>query len=217
MLFESGDLNANTNSSYPKTHTIWEVFVNNGSHQNSSLSVYAICAKQTSSWGIRSRLFTDSTTGTTFGAAQCPKTTQILGGGVFSPSISLGENVGNEWPQVTGQGITKTSKWRVRMTSQNNGGSTFHVYAICGTTPGYKLVKGPATTIPTMRQTSAEASCPAPRVPLSGGAQFNGAQSPFLNMNSTLPIPSKSSWLTWQSNGGASDRTVIPYAICAGT
>jgi hypothetical protein len=211
----SGELDANLNSSYPFTHTSWAVWVNNATHRATTLIVYAICAKKTPSWSIRSVPFNDSTTGSTYGEAPCPSTTRVLGGGVYSSSISLGENVAGSWPGVSRHGLAQDWKWRVQMTSRMHGGSMFRVYAICGRTPGYRIAKGAAVTAPAMQEAFANATCPSPRVPLSGGVQAAGADAEPLNMNSTLPVLG-TSWRSWENNGSSVTRTLTPYVVCAG-
>jgi hypothetical protein len=203
-------LNANVNSSYPLNRATWAAWVNNGSLSDTALTVYAICAKQTLTWSLRSVVYNDSSTGSTFGEATCPSTSRVLGGGVYSASASLGENVASSWPVVSGQGTAKRWRWRVRMTSQNLGGSTFRVYAVCGSTPGYTIVKGPA-----MNESLAEATCPSPRVPLSGGAQAGGSHELLLTMNTTVPALG-TSWRTYENNAASTDRTATPYVVCAG-
>jgi hypothetical protein len=210
-------LNANLNSSYPLNHTTWAAWANNGSLDDTELTVYAVCAKQTLSWSMRSVTYNDSSTGSTFGEARCPGTAKVLGGGVYSASASLGENVASSWPAVSGQGAAKAWRWRVRMTDQNPvSGTTFRVYSVCGATPGYKIVKGAAATAHAMNESLAEVTCPSPRVPLSGGVQAGGSHALLLSMNTTLPTLA-TNWRTYENNAGSTDLTLTPYAVCAGT
>src|SRR5262249_35253528 len=156
VALDSGDLNANLNSSYPLDDTTWAAYVNNGSQQDSFLSVYAICAKQTDSWSIYSAVYNETQTGSSNGHGVVPGGTRGLGAGVFSSSMSLGEDLAESWPGVHGRGLGKRWSWHIRMTSGNLGGATFRVYAVCGSPRGYRIVKGASADVPTMRETSGD-------------------------------------------------------------
>jgi hypothetical protein len=204
----STSTNVNINSSFPPTTGSpgWAADLNNASGAAVTFSVYAVCANAPKKYTIADGFFDNPSGLESTGSAACPAKTVLLGGGSVASSLLTSVNINSTLPSGNG--------WQ---TDMNNGGAdsdTFLVYAICGKKPkGYTVVSGTATVNGAGLQTPAEAVCPAPTVPLSGGAHSSLA-SVIVNLNSSAPVTG--GWLVYEDNASASSGTVTPYAICAG-
>jgi hypothetical protein len=140
------------------------------------------------------------------GSATCPAGTVVWGGGV---AFSGGSN-----PSLTVNTFQPagSSGWEARV---NNTGATtvqFVVDAVCANKPaGYKLVfktvDNPANT-----QSHATATCPSPKVLLSGGTLSTSDQVPAI-LTSAWP-KSSAQFTGYMLNGTATDQKFTVLAIC---
>jgi hypothetical protein len=137
----------------------------------------------------------------------CPAGTVVWGGGVaFLGGSNPNLNVNTSQP-------AGSSGWEARV---NNSGTTtvqFRVDVICADKPaGYKIVFKTVDNPPNT-QSHATATCPSPKVVLSGGTLSTSDQVPAI-LTSAWP-KSSTQFTGYMLNGTATDQQFTVLAICA--
>jgi hypothetical protein len=205
VVISSRSLHANINSSFPAGTDRWIGDVNNRSGAGTTFAVYAVCANRNTGYSVHTVTTIVPSHGQFWALATCPTGSRILGGGGSSSSTSTTVNMNSSYPYQNG--------WIVY---ENNGLShttKVTAYAICGRANGRQVVAGPAVANPAGTQTEATVQCPAPKVPISGGAESSGFNG--VNLNTTTPSPT--GWISFENNATTGFQTVTPHVICAGT
>jgi hypothetical protein len=197
--------NININSSFP-SGTSWFADINNVSGSSDTFSVYAVCANALRKYQIvESSPFANPADTQSSGSVTCPGRTVPLGGGALSQSGSVAVNMNTTIPFGRG--------WRTDMNNNTTPATTFEVFAVCARQPrNYTVVTGTPVTNPGFTQTLATATCPAPTVPLGGGA-FSGSSSPAVDLNTTFP--SGNNWDVYEDNTAIGSTSLTAYAVCA--
>ena len=209
VVISSGSTGANVASSFPY-RTTWIGDVTNASGADTTFQVYAVCAKPKSGYALVATFGVTNPAGSqTRGTASCPTGTKVLGGGVYSATVSLGVNINSSFPNQNG--------WAVDMNNATSSTDTFDVYAVCSkysskTPPGYAVVIGTTQGNVSGTQSQADAICPAGESPLGGGG-YSDSLSTSTNMNSTFPIGSQ--WGVFENNGSSFDSSITAVVICA--
>jgi hypothetical protein len=208
-LEDTGDLNINISSSYPNKTRGWVVRMNNGSLDDSSMTVWAVCVHRpttnftvvTTQWVA----FKDRPDGT---SVNCPSGV-VVGGGVLMAAHATSVNVNSSYPP-------STTAWSVIVNNDSPHDDYFFVYAVCRNTEprGYSIQQGAPTNVPVGSDTLVSASCPGAAVPLGGGVSDGGAEYRGANLNSSYP--DGQAWSNHYNNVGT-DAPVTPYVICAGS
>ena len=139
-------------------------------------------------------------------SAACPPGTVVWGGGVFfvggsGPSLTVNTS------QSSGSGV-----WETRVNNTGTTTAQFRVDAICANKPtGYQLVFQTVDNPPNT-QAHATATCPSPKVVLSGGTLSTSDQVAAL-LTSAWPR-SSAKFTGYEFNGTATDAKLTVTAIC---
>ena len=211
VLFGSSDLAASVNSSRPyQTTKGWEAWVNNGSADDTTFAVWAVCAKKPAGYAVVKHAVTNRKGEQTFGSAACAGTKVELGGGVFSSSRNLSVNINSTYPGSAFQGFRG---WVAYMNNASAANAKMTVYSICAkpVIPGYEVLLGPATANPDGGQTLASQVCTAGKVPVGGGISSDSA-SLLVTLNSTAP--SSDGWIGFENNASGAGTTMNALVIC---
>jgi hypothetical protein len=95
----------NLNGSFPASShrtSIWDVYENNASTSNFSVTAVAICGKKPRGYSVNASSPVDNPSGTdTEVAAACPNGAYVVGGGLSSSSFSTAVNLNSTKPNVT--------------------------------------------------------------------------------------------------------------------
>ncbi len=144
----------------------------------------------------------------TSGSVTCPGKKVPLGGGVTIASSNVNANINSSYPSG--------KNWVVNVNNATASAAGFTVYAICANKPkGYQVVYASAKVDPAGLQSEAFVTCPAAKVPWSGGV-FSTSGSLGVNVNSSYPTGDTSRvWNVYMNNSTGSDTSFIPYAVCA--
>jgi hypothetical protein len=127
-LSTSGTTVVNLGSDFPSGQNSWEIYVNNASGVDASVTVYQICAKNTSKllFVIQSTPGLLDAAGTEQSETQfCPSGWSVLGGGVQSNTGLTSVNINSTFPGV--------GAWRVFENNASGFNVNLTVYADCGT------------------------------------------------------------------------------------
>ncbi len=135
-----------------------------------------------------------------------------------APGVVWGGGVSNHVDSPTGVSISITSPtgtlgWIGRENNPTGQDTALDVTGICADKPaGYKIVKE-AVNAPVGTQRTATATCPAPTVLLSGGAD-SATSSPLSQITSAAPT-SSTTFTGYISNGSSAAVKLQVFAICA--
>jgi hypothetical protein len=194
----------NVASSFPSQNT-WVVDVDNAGG-TSSFEVVAVCARQPHDYSIVTGATTLVAAGTqNASVVSCPAGSRPLGGGGAVGAFNTTTNLNSSFPVANG--------WRVDVNNRASGPEFFSAIVVCGTLKGYQVVSGDQFETTPFSVTRGSATCPAPTVPIGGGV-FGNADTDT-DINETLPIAND--WVSFMGNGGPSNGTAAPFAVCAGS
>jgi hypothetical protein len=143
----------------------------------------------------------------TFGKANCPRGTVVLGGGGYidSGSVATGLN---------GSFAFGPRTWEVIANNFSGAATTFNVYAVCAKRPkDYKQVTGSLVSNPAGDQDSGTENCPAGDVVLNGGT-FGDDPGFSVGMASSYPS-GPASWTAAVSNFSGRNSEFEVFAVCA--
>src|SRR5262249_52490570 len=104
--------------------------------------------------------------------------------------------------------------WTVQENNATPDPTTFAVLAVCASLKGYTVVPGPFRSNRAGDETFLPASCPAPLVPVGGGA-FSRSSDRSAHMAATGP--NGMDWTSVMNNGSAFDSEAESLAVCAGS
>jgi hypothetical protein len=205
VVIQSTRTDVNVNSSFP-TQNGWSAQVTNASPFPFSFVVLAVCALQPNHYAIVAGPATPNNAGTQVSAfATCPAGSMPLGGGAASGSPSVFANMHATAPDGT--------SWEATMNNGSAPDTTVTAFAVCGTLPGYTVVGGSDGSDPQGTETPFFASCPAGKVPISGGA-VTTSQDIGVNAGSMLPI---GSGFQFSMNNEVGNTAIVEaVAVCAG-
>jgi hypothetical protein len=205
VVIQSTSTHANVNSSFPLAHG-WAAEVTNSSSSDFSFVVLAACALLPNHYSIVRGPDTPNNGGTQVTAfATCPAGAKPLGGGVASGSPSVFANIHATAPDG--------SSWAATMSNGSPSDTTVAAFAVCGTLPGYTIVGGSQGVDVQGTEVPFFASCPAGKVPISGGA-VTTSQDMAVNAGSMLPIGSGFEY--FMNNQVGNPAIVGAVAVCAG-
>jgi hypothetical protein len=201
------------NSSFPLGNQ-WVVDVNVFGGADVPFEVTAVCAHQPKNYAVIVGPLVSSEAGSQErGVVSCPQGSEPLGGGVATSSAEVTVNVNDTFPAgPVPPGSTDT--WITFINNTGADDTDFSVRAVCGKLPGYQDgTPGPDLLNPANSVTRNVASCPAPTVPIGGGA---------LSSSSNLRVgiggmgPSGSDFVTFMNNASGDDAFTFTLVICAG-
>jgi hypothetical protein len=196
---------ASVNSTFPLGSN-WIADVNNASGSDVTFEVDAVCARQPKNYSVVSSPILQSPTGTdTLGAAICPHGSKPLGGGVSSSSFSVFASINTTVPAGP--------DWVADVTNASGDEVDFAVRAVCGKVPGYTVTTGDVVLNPAGSHTLSFATCPAPNVPIGGGA---GSSTSNIGVNIGGMGTSGSDFVSSMNNATGVEFTSSTTAICAG-
>jgi hypothetical protein len=204
------------NGSYPEAMTAWGVDVNNANLVDATFAVWAVCAKQNSTYSIVQSPFQldNPPNNQTLVTTSCPSGTKVLGGGAASDSSATSVNLNESYPHRALVGTHLQYSWSASMNNGSPIDDFVSSFAICGVYVGYQMIQGTAVTNPAGQNTAASVTCPGAKVPLGGGLSSN---SPNVHVNLVQSFPSGTSWTNTEGNGSGGAHKVTPFAICGGT
>jgi hypothetical protein len=143
----------------------------------------------------------------TFGKANCPKHTVVLGGGAYIDSGSVATG-------INGSFAFGPRTWEAIANNFSGAATTFNVYAVCAKKPkGYQQVTGSLVSNPAGDQDSATLNCPAGDVVLNGGT-FGDDPGFAVGMASSYPSD-PGSWTAAVSNFSGRNSEFEVFAVCA--
>jgi hypothetical protein len=201
----SVSVQVSVNSTFPLGDN-WIVDVNNAGPSDVTFEVDVVCARQPKSYAIVSSPILQSPSGTdALGVAICPHGSKPLGGGVSSSSFSV----------LTGINTTVPAgpDWVVDVTNASPDDADFAVRVVCGKVAGYGVVSGDAVLNPAGSHTVSSATCPAPTVPIGGGA---GSSTSNIAVNIGGMGTAGSDFDSSMNNATGLDFTASTFAVCAG-
>lgn len=204
------------NGSYPLGNAAWGVDVNNENLVDATFDVWAVCAKQNSSYSIVQSPFAIAVDAGTqgLGVVVCPAGTKVLGGGGSPASTDTTVNLNSSYPAKKKVASGLRYSWKEQLNNASAAQVGLTSYAICGKERGYSFVKGAAVSNPAGQTTAATATCPGVTVPIGGGLSSN-----TINVDTNLidTAPASTGWTSHEGNGDTVRHKITPYVICAGT
>jgi hypothetical protein len=201
----SVSVQASVNSTFPLGDN-WIADVNNAGASDVTFEVDVVCARQPKNYSIVSSPILPSPSGTdALGVAICPHGSKPLGGGVSSSSFSVLASINTTVPAGP--------DWVVDVTNASPDDADFAVRVVCGKLAGYAVVSGDAVLNPAGSHTLSFATCPAPTVPIGGGA---GSSTPNIAVDIGGMGTAGSDFVSSMNNATGLDFTSSTLAICAG-
>jgi hypothetical protein len=196
---------ASVNSTFPLGDN-WIADVDNAGPSDVTFEVDVVCARQPKNYAIVSSPILQSPSGTdALGVAICPHGSKPLGGGVSSSSFSVLARINTTVPAGP--------DWVADVTNASPDEADFAVRVVCGKVPGYTVVSGDAVLNPAGSHSLSVATCPAPTVPIGGGA---GSSTANIAVNIGGMGTSGSDFVSSMNNETGLDFTSSTFAICAG-
>src|SRR5262249_31794599 len=185
----------------------WAAFVNNTSGSAVTFEVEAVCARKPRRYTIKSGPFVENPSGTQVRATvTCPSGSKPLSGGVSATSDSLAVNINSTMPEGR--------DWVAEENNASPDAGAGSAFVVCAKLPGYTVVLGDSFDNPAGGSTESFATCPAPTLPVGGGASSN-ALSHDVNVGG-MGI-SGTGFVSFMDNASAFDFLSSTTAICAGT
>jgi hypothetical protein len=201
---DSLDPFTSVNGSFPQGRQ-WVADVDNFSDNDVTFEVEAVCARPPTGYSVVNGPLAPSPGGTQASSeAECPPGTKPLGGGVATSSNGLDSNINSTIPDG--------ESWFVKMSNSGGDAVNFSVRAVCGTLAGYTVVFGSGVVNPADTSSLSSASCPAPTVPIGGGAASNALS---VSVNIGGMGPSGSDFVSSMHNASGVDFISSTYALCA--
>jgi hypothetical protein len=196
---------ATVNSTFPLGNE-WIADVNNASATDVTFEVDAVCAHPPRNYSIAVSPILHSPSGTdALGVAICPKGSKPLGGGVSSSSLSVLASINTMIPAGP--------DWVADVTNASPDDTDFAVRAVCGRVAGYRVVTGDPVTNPAGSHTTSVATCPAPTVPIGGGAASSTSRIAVVIGGMGI---SGADFVSSMNNTSGLDFLSSTTAICAG-
>jgi hypothetical protein len=192
------------NGSFPLGRQ-WIAQVDNFSDNDVPFEVDAVCARRPTRYAIVKGPLVPSLGGSQASSeVACPRGSKPLGGGVESSSGGLDVNINSTVPD--GQ------SWFVRMNNAGPNTTDFSVRVVCGKLAGYTVVFGSGVVNPADSSTFSSASCPAPTVPIGGGAASDAFS---IGVNVGGMAVSGSGFVSFMHNASGVDFISSTDALCA--
>jgi hypothetical protein len=201
----SVSLGASVNSTFP-LGTDWIADVNNAGASDVTFDVDVVCARQPRIYTVVTSPLLHSPSGTdALGVAICPRGTKPLGGGVSNASFSVFASINTTIPAGP--------DWIVDVTNSSPDEADFAVHAVCGHVAGYTVTTGDLVQNPAGSHAVSFATCPAPTVPIGGGA---GSSTANIAVNIGGMGIAGSDFVSSMNNADVANHTTSTTAVCAG-
>ncbi len=212
-IYSFGAEGLSLSSSFPDESTgNWIVVVNNNSAATQSFAVFAICLKATSKTQVISE-GSQVSAGTTEGTfVDCPKGTEVIGGGVQS-----GINVGTGIDSTFAYPALKQSSWIVEMSDASATDDTMTVYAVCRPKPAnWSIQDGAYTNLAPGATAGVTVTCPTGTVAIAGGGNDNYDFGNFAgNVIDNSALATENEYVDGYYNGSGSSQSIQSVEVCA--
>jgi hypothetical protein len=185
----------------------WTARISNRSGAATNFDVRAICAKAPRKYVVVQSTFVVPAIMEGEVSVACPQGTQPLAGGGFWNDPSIARNLTDSFPSGR--------FWSVDGANNTAFDANLTAVAVCGKLKGRIVVQGMGIQVPDQGHGTAIATCPAPTVPVGGGAF-----APFdllATLGGTQFAVTVNGWVATENNVTGGTIFMAPIAVCAGT